>query len=656
MFKVFAAATPHSDFIFRTKMDKMEPNKSFFSKSLYPIPVFTTKYKKCLVDHVKQQIHQKEKYRDDVKSSYRSAFYDHRQKKHDIFLTPKTQQYVEILALDPAPYIKGRLDWNFNRGNLAIVDDYLVKVNDQKSFKLLEATPKMTMKCDKLNETEDNFANQIMINGKFIGMRRKNLIRIGKIDELEDDEVISASDLYNFANVDEIIASTMFNNQLVALDSNEYLTRYDLETKSINYKYQFPKNTSRFRCQLPFSLSAVKETKVCMKITYTNCYEFGFLDCRIQQLNKLTYFPFESIFNMTCEKIFNHCHSLINKNLTYVISSHFIYCMDMRKFDKPVIQWAHQITKPPMMFTNTLLNDTEIFCAASYVPEDLKVFNFDGTSANYFAFQPLNIQKSFHHLREEGHFLLSDNIKERINMSITGIALKSDEENRQVRLFTQNAVGDIFESRLLCTDNNSSSDEKELYEKFKGWDWMLSETKNANDFVPLEERIERKELVFNEIIQLSGIAKIFTCDALQTKKEDIENDDMNMITEKKPRWKIDIEEARSYKDLLAQEIMNVWDDIDIEDLKPSLFAEALEITEQENENTSDRVAQWLQNTQMNETVDDINFSESLFFENTSTQLLKTETLKEPAVETQTTINDSQTTKKVKKKKPRMTGF
>lgn len=651
---------PHYVFALGTKSTFNAPDKHLILSCYHPVPIFSVKYKMPLVDYVQKTIQDKIRYRNNIEKEFAKCAQEYKLRKltNDVeSTTPNMKNYIESTVKDPAPYVQGTVKWNFNRGSLGLLENknesFLVNVQTKKSMRLIELSPEMPLKVTRSLRNEETFANELMVySNKFIGFRSKNAIRVANIskrEQLEDDDEIEACDIYDYSHVDEIIASTFYNDQLIVIDSNDNLVQYDLKCKAANFRYQIPPKTSSHLCRLPFSISAVHEqnSRVNMKFTYTTAQEFGFIDHRSYVVNKMTSIPFD--FAMKCEKIFNHRHSLINPNLTYIVSSHMLYCIDHRKFKQPLLQWAHQITDQPMMITSTLYNDNEVICVSSNSPGDLKVFNFDGNAFNYLPYKPLSIQNSFNKLCTEGHFVLSD-IKERVYSSTTGIALKAEEGKFRMRLFTQNAAGDIFQSILGCHKKATGTTEKDLYDRFNNWDFSVANKNNANVFMSIEERLEREELVVDDIMRMNGLAKVLTCEKLQGFADD---EVANMRTEIHPQWKVCIQKARAFEDVLAKEIMNIWDDIELEAIQPSFLAEALDRTDQVSETSNDRITNWLHAANNN---DSIAIEEIDHDKPTSTQcdvMCKRIVTEDGAQFTVVEINKEE---KKKMKKPRVAGF
>lgn len=608
-----------------------------------------------IVDHIEELIDKKKEYSKQKELDFIQLHQQYRRKlvsENNSLITPHMSTYIEDTIRDPAPHVKG-IDWNFNRGSLGLIErgdkNFLVTAKNHHSLKFLELNPTSSFKGDESSRNENRFINELMVNDKFIGVRRKKTIRIAnleKVEEINDEDVIEASDKYEYKTVNELIASTICNHQLIVVDSNQNLVKYDMLSKRANFTFQFPKTTSSRLCVMPYSVNALNE-KFHLKISFTNCLEFGFIDCRNKTKEKILTFPFENHFVMKCEKILNHCHSLTEDNITYVVSSHMLYCFDHRQMKQPIVRWAHNVRKPPMMMSTRMFFGNEMICLSSNAVGDLKIFNFDGSNFNHLPFTPLSIQNSYNESCEEGHFLLS-NIRDRVQLSTTGIVLKTETENLRTKLFTQNIAGDVFET--ILTLQKSPTNCETTHEYFKQWHDLIDEPKDPNEYLATQERLERKDLIVDDIVRVEGIAKLFMCKELQSWDTVAEEDD-KLITQRHPAWKISIEKARNFKDLLAKEIMNVWDDIEIEDVKPALFADALKATEQSRESSSDRVTRWLRAANDESIIiEEISFTEGIELPEFNSTQIQSQTIDIPTQETSTPFAGS------KKKKPRVAGF
>lgn len=597
-----------------------------------------------IVDLVEEKIKKKKVYINEREINFVKIIQQHVRKtinEHNDMTSIFMKNYIENSLKDPAPHVKG-VDWNFNRGSLRLMErgdkTFLATPKSKSSIKVIELQSKNLLSTDQLNRNADQFINELMMSENFIAMRHGKIIRVvnlNKLEEINDEDVIETHDKYEYKTVDEIIASAIYNDELIIIDSNENLVKYDLTTKKANFTFTMPKTTNRLSV-LPYSVAAYHESKTRTKISFTNSHELFFIDWRPKS-SKIQTFSFENHFAMQCENILNHKFSNMNDNLVYIASSHMLYGIDFRQMKHPLLRWAHQIKKPPMMMESCLYGGTELISLSSHEVGDLKIFNFDGNSFNNLPFTPNSIVHSYNHNCEEGNFLLS-NIRDHVKLSTTGIALKSNVSKLQIRLFTQNVAGDIFESVLSCHKNLQTN--YNIHDYFKDWSEHIDDLKDPNEFLTDSEKLERQDLIVDDIVRVEGIAKIFTCDDLQSRFA-VEEDD-NLHTQRHPEWKISIEKARNYKDLLAKEIMNIWDDIDIEEIKPQLFADALEATEQTRENSADRITRWLRaSNNENVVIEEISFAENVELpEIHSTQ-----------VQTQDAL-----VIKSKAKKPRIAGF
>ncbi len=477
-------------------------------------------------------------------------------------------------------------------------------------------------------------------------MRTKNSINVANLmkTEVSDDDEIVATEKYEYKTVAELIASAFYENQLFVMDSNRNLVEYDLVTKHVCFKYHLsPPNKISKTSDMPLSISGADKIKKTFRILFTGASEIGFIDARESSDERI---PFENHFLTQCERIYNHCHSLMNENQIYIGSSHTLHLFDYRQMKQPIVQWAHLLQKPPMMMSTSLYGGSDVITVASHVPGDVQIFHFNESKFNNVPFKPMPIINSYNSLCERGHFLLSD-IRYRLPLSNTGMVLEPEFRNLKMKLFTQNVAGDIFETSLKC-DGHQGEIKDEYFLHFQAWDRSLKEFKDPNEFLTMSEKIERKDLIVHDIVRVDGIAKIMTLEELSSnqviKEEEI------MHTQEKPAWKINIEKAREFEDLLAREIMNVWDDIDIEDVQPELFANALNTTENTQESSSDRITRWLKATNDESVViEEISFSENI-------ELIDGNLTQQNLSQQLATQESTATFQRSKKKKPRIAGF
>lgn len=517
-------------------------------------------------------------------------------------------EYITYKLIDPAPYVDPFDGFYYypHRGTLQHFEteneDYLLSVGDNEAFRFDKICDKMQFKSFKSINGRSSHPTELIINDNsdFIATRYRKTIKIAKHldpDTLSYNNVIETIDEFKHSN--DIFASSLNDYYLSTIDSKYRLRRLNLihRYEDVNVKL-----TDYFLGDKlhPISLSTpTNSTK--NYASFTTRYNFGIIDFR-NQIKVALQNDFKSTdLTLKCEKIFNHANSFLSKDLVYIASSHILYTFDYRKLKEPIVHWTHQLYEPPMMLSSTMYGLNEIICASSHMVGDLKVFNNNGKSINYHPYKPYNIRNSYNKLREQGLFLLSENIQERVDGSITGISLHSDNTRSEIKLFTQNCYGDVYENILKCKEGTKEEDILPTIERFQLWENSLHMPFNPNKELTVEERLNNGDFVIDNIVKFENLPKYLNDD-----KSNVIIDLTNLEPEKipnfKPNWKFNIEEARQCTDLLAKEIMYLWDDIDdsfdaddSQDMKDAELANLSQATK-----GKDKVSQWLESTHIQE--------------------------------------------------------
>lgn len=263
------------------------------------------------------------------------------------------------------------------------------------------------------------------------------------------------------------------------------------------------------------------------------------------------------------------------------------------------MHWTHQMVMQPTMMKTVELKQEEIICLSSHKPGDLRIFNCakpaEGLGLNCVPFKPQSVGESYKKLRGNGELLMSETIKHRVDLSVTGIALFTikSRKHAKVELFVQNSIGDIFKTDLYPkkTSKKRAIEEVDASPYFHEWDAATKVNRNALNFASTKELIDHSELRFSDIVNLKGLASVLRCERLQRYDE---TDYGEMKTKMIPRWRVDLEEAKEHKDVLAKCILDEWE-LEIEDTQPQAFAEALLATQNLKESGVDKVSWWLDN-------------------------------------------------------------
>jgi hypothetical protein len=313
---------------------------------------------------------------------------------------------------------------------------------------------------------------------------------------------------------------------------------------------------------------------------------------------------------------------------------------------------------------------------------DMKIVSSSANCIGFYPIKPLSINDTRHSLREKGLFLLSDEMKMRTTASTTGIALVSDLIKRQIKIYSQNYFGDIFETTLNCSKDKVREDVNKTIDRMQTWDDFLKVEKNPHyRDEDIARRLKMEELVLDDIRSLKGLSKVIQCDSVPqnyTKQFDVQEGEEReveknneeeeeekseerfgeMHTEMRPKWKMDIKDAYMYEDLLAKEVMAEWDDLDDdedqEDLRPNVFLNALNVKQDNNVDKRfkyNTVESWLINNE-----NEVEIVDSILIEEITELPPDNQTQEELLSNPLATSTQKSSGVVQKKKKPRIVGF
>ncbi|XP_070502622.1 uncharacterized protein TAF1C-like [Chironomus tepperi] len=620
----------HSSIINRTKTTLNGPNVEIIKNNTLPVPIISIKYKNKIKDPVKEFIKAKSEHEHEKRllGARLTRYYRTGKISREKDITSRNlKQYITNKLLDPVPYLDPFDCFYYypHHGTLKCLEteddkDYLVSVGGNEGFRFDQICDKMPFKG--LNaDSQQSYPTELIMNdtSDFIAAKYRNTIKIGKLPDpgtVMDGKVIESN--YDFKHKNDIFASSLNDINLSTIDSKYRLRRLNLvhRYEDVDVKltdYFFDENL------LPISMSTPKDstlTKNCA--SFTTRYNFGIIDFRNKKKVALVnYFKSSDDLMLKCEKIFNHVNSELSKDLVYIASSHVLYTYDYRNLKEPVVYWTHQLYDPPMMLSTTMYGLNEIICASSHMAGDLKVCNNNGKSINYYPYKPYNIRSSYNKLREQGLFLLSENIQERVQGSISGISLHYDHIRSKIKLFTQNCYGDVYENVLKCKEGTKDEDFRSTIERFQFWENHLKVPINPNKKLTPEERVKNADLIVDDIVKLESLSKYLN-DEKANNIVDLTNLEPEELPNFKATWKVNIGEARQCTDLLAKEIMYLWGDID-ESFDDDGWEEINNVdivNLTQDVKGTDKVSRWLESTQIDE---DVEMEDEFSPEITSTQ-------------------------------------
>lgn len=566
-------------------------------------------------------------------------------------------KYIEYSETQNSFYVGLEYDWRYTGGNLAAI-------NIEENARLAQASMSNTSDIRIISPFTDfnhvtlrtnakwldkNFSYELMQSDALLAIRQRKSVKFIPFDYLNNyaNEYNSRAE---FKWTSEIAASALNKDRLVFADLANNLYRVSIAGMQVD-------SVLKIKTIKPLDPISINYSSNESIATYTNLKALHLVDFRDDK--DVTLFD-SSDFHMVCEELSYHKNSL-HDNLLYLASSHLLYGIDLRFPKQPLMHWTHQLIQQPTMLKRVSYFGDEVICLSSNMQGDMKIFNCskesqpNSWSISHMPFKPRNIKNSYQTLREKGLLLLSDPIKHRVSLSTTGIAMIANEKKSEIQLFTQNSVGDVFKSFLNSRDELSET----VFNNFIQWDDALKDKRSQMEMLKdwkssdsAEERQKNEELYFTDISNLRGLRNCMRCEKLTA--PDDRDDSFQMMTVRVPRWRQDIEEAGEYRDALAQHLLAEWD-LQIEEVTPKLFAEALASSHLNETKKVDMVSHWLNKIDDDNTCDfkeEANEQASIVFEQVFSQDVLTPRLTQEATATQRT----DVSKRMKKVSQRIKGF
>ncbi|KAG5670715.1 hypothetical protein PVAND_000959 [Polypedilum vanderplanki] len=649
----------HHGIALRTRAISGYSEKDLFIESLPPIPIRTVKHLSEPENFIQREKLETDKYiQTRLESRIKVAFRAKKVFNEAQNINGDILEYIGNKMLKKTSYYNttDTFDLNCNKGTLNYIegDEYesLAYVWDSSSIDFFRLQNNDLIKIYSTQTVPGRMPNELITDSKskFALVRYPlhiHLFEAPNYDKLPKKLSIKPIDSIRYKT--EIVASSLQDKYLTTVNTKHRLSRFDLEHK---FKHFSIKLNNYFVGPIsPISVSDhIKANNRDNFITVTTRQSYSLFDCRVKKKYCMTkLFTHKDTMLFACERIMNHTQSLLDKNIVYISSSHLLYAFDHRNLKEPVVHWTHGLIKPALMLKTQLYGTKEVICVSSHKPDDFALFNYSAEYINYNPFKPIGLENVYNKFREEGQFLLSDTIPERIKANNTGIALQCDPISRVVNVFTQNFYGDIFKYEVKCQQKSSRNHEvnyQALSERYQNLDNFLSEKRNPNKYMSDDDRINHGRMCIDDIIRLDGISKILTGEKIPIIEADIDMLEPEKVSNPKPSWKINIHDARQYQDLLATEIMQVWDDIEMEEMRPDVFAAAIDASQNDQGKEMDKVSMWLKN----------NISTHNSIVNDSIDLLDSTVLTQDLPTQATGASTSTPALRSARKKPRLAGF
>lgn len=456
---------------------------------------------------------------------------------------------------DPDPYVQTHYDWHLYGGNLESMEideeNYLVQLsqreaNELKFLPLEEYKNKFKYDNEQLTDLPGHeiIKNKNLNSDIVLAARFKNDLRFLNRNDLKSEQFTKYVDWK-----DDIMSGTFLNDKFCFVDVKKIITKLNLNLMEADTTINLTNIDDNRNINLPMTVGTTFD-KNC--ILYTTRHKLSCIDFRNPSTsNKL----FDSDnYLMKCEEISCQLQSSFD-NLVYLASSHMLYGIDVRYSKKPVLHWTHQIINQPSILKAVQHHDQEVICLASNIIGDLKIFNNksglseDTWVINRLPFKPKNSLSTFNKCKDHGLFLFSDAITKHCNLNTSGITMVSQ---KKLHLYTQNSIGDIFQSELIEGDIVPSFSKQDV-ERFQEWDALLTEETKV---------LEKRKFPVTSYVNLRGITRILKHSTIHDNST-IETEDVaetsDFHIDIKPEWEVDIQKVKDCKDVLAASMLSIWD-------------------------------------------------------------------------------------------------
>ncbi|KAK1127350.1 hypothetical protein K0M31_003891 [Melipona bicolor] len=237
-----------------------------------------------------------------------------------------------------------------------------------------------------------------------------------------------------------------------------------------------------------------------------------------------------------------------NNFCRYIGTYHSILMCDNRSPQQCVQQkWTHQFKSPPLMTSVINREDKEFVVLSSQIASETTIIVNTWTSSEIsysynFPYTPPHIKETLNESQMQG-MCLNPYLRDRFDLSNTGsFLIKDDAQN--IFLFLQNSIGDIY---YQCLTHDTALDK---YSPINGKSFhILNAWQNA---IPMEA---------DAIVPLAMSSKSnmqYPLENFTNKKLRLKYNEHNSDCYE-PSWKQSLEKLNTYTDILAPELLAVWD-------------------------------------------------------------------------------------------------
>lgn len=289
-------------------------------------------------------------------------------------------------------------------------------------------------------------------------------------------------------------------------------------------------------------------------------------------------------------------------DLFHLGTSHKLFTLDSRYLEKEinesncVLKWTHQMDCCPSILKtlNVTHSDSEIIVGASPSMGEMRIFELEKVekkskltkmpyqyfSSSSLPYMPPTLAKAYTVSRRNGLALNPKyELEERLSYCLTGLDIYDGDIGDPVML-TSNSLGDVFASTIGFANSNK----EDVTLPIKRYTELLSACEN-------------KPFYASDKANFSGLRKVLNCPKLNDGfiKVEAEYDDIETVVKQKRcgRWKKPTHTLYEYKDVLARDLLSIWDVA-----KPDDKIEQSSEISLPQPNKSNMVSSWLQTSVM----------------------------------------------------------
>ncbi|XP_059621602.1 uncharacterized protein LOC132265119 [Phlebotomus argentipes] len=528
-------------------------------------------------------------------------------------------QMANHLDNDPDKFFSGEYDWYFTGGTLDVLQHELYgavafwacgsALNDLRIVQLGSDEKRKEIMDQTLTLPNPGTIYQIsgFAMGEEIGLviRQKNTVTI-----LQSENSIFS--LTKCKTIESLLpfVSVFFDKEEVdfvyTMDVEFFLKKWDIRDDPVECSAKNLAQVNKFR------KGDAKKASNWATIQDLSAKHFIYADQQQLKIRIIDKVQFSTIQSVRLDDLVSNCSEIcavaVSKfpNLIYVATTHDCFALDVSKSpSQPCFQlrWTHHLTSHPIVMKTCLVeNNTELILLSSLVFGDLRILcnEREVCSADENETKMLFQYKSYHlpykmqsmsQLYEIARLkgkCLNPKIPtlKRISFSTCGVAFVSDSSER-IKILTANSVGDIFTQNLTTKLMKTNDDLNDCIEAMEILEKNLS----------VERRLTSFKITGRD--DLKPLKRVFRGRRFNQRKDA----DELRSSKRRLKWKRRIVELRKCTDVLAQDLLAIWEFSD-EELEESIITDP---TEPHLMSAKDKVAKWLNSIEQDVLPDTLSF-------------------------------------------------